>query len=256
MERLTNARELLDGPLDEPEALEGNLRDLRRINRWLGGISLSAAALDALAAHRAELTMLDVGTGGADIPVALARLARRRRRRLHAIGIDRRPEILAAAIRLRSADAATDGTDSIELNIGDGHDLHFADRSFDVAHASLVLHHLDPPVAVELLREMGRVARLGVVINELDRTRIGLAGAWLIGHLLTANRYTRHDAPLLVRRAHRPPETSAMLYAAGLRPVRIVRGAFGQRYAIAAVHAGDTGRPGGAEPPDPIGAGE
>ena len=42
MERLTDAVELLDGPLDDPAVLAGNLRDLRRINRWLGGISLSA----------------------------------------------------------------------------------------------------------------------------------------------------------------------------------------------------------------------
>src|SRR5512146_2375030 len=28
MERLTNAHEMLDGPLDEPATLEGNLRDL------------------------------------------------------------------------------------------------------------------------------------------------------------------------------------------------------------------------------------
>lgn len=252
MERLTNAQELLDGPLDEPATLDGNLRDLRRINRWLGGVTLSAAAIEALAAHRAELTMLDVGTGGADIPVALARLARTRRRRLHAVGIDSRPEILAAALRARPAGGDIDG---VELHIGDGRRLGYADRSFDVAHASLVLHHLDPAMAVDMLREMGRVARLGVVINDLDRTRVGLAGAWLLGHLLTANRYTRHDAPLSVRRAYRPPETAAMLYAAGLRPVRVVRGAFGQRYAIAAVPSGGDEHEVASGPPDPIGAG-
>lgn len=244
MERLTNAHEWLDGPLDEPATLDGHLRDLRRVNRWLGGVSLSAVALDALAAHRAELTLLDVWTAGADLPRALARRARTRRRRLHAVGIDSRPEVLAAAVRLR---AETDGVDDVELHAGDGRNLRFADRSFDVAHASLVLHHLDPAVAVEVLREMGRVARLGVVVNDLDRTRAGWVGAWLAGHLLTANRYTRHDAPLSVRRAYRPHEAAAMLYAAGLRPVRVVRARFVQRYAIAAVPAGD--------PSDPIGAG-
>ncbi len=252
MERLANARELLDGPLGEPATLDGHLRDLRRINRWLAGVSLSAAAIEAVAAHRAELTMLDVGTGGADIPVALARLARRRGRRLHAVGVDNRPEVLAAAVRARPPG----GADPIELHAGDARKLGYGDRSFDVAHASLVLHHFDPPVAVEMLREMGRVARLGVVINDLDRTRVGWLGAWLIGHFLTANRYTRHDAPLSVRRAFRAQETAAMLYAAGLRPVRVVRGAFGQRYAIAAVPSGDAGRGEAGEPPDPIGAGE
>ena len=252
MERLTHAQELLDGPLDDPATLDGNLRDLRRVNRWLGGVSLSAEALDALAAHRADLTLLDVGTGGADIPMALARLARGRGRRLHAVGIDHRPEVLAAAARARPP--GSDG-EAIELHVGDGRRLAYADRSFDVAHASLVLHHLDPPVAVEMLREMGRVARLGVIVNDLDRTRVGWVGAWLLGHLLTTNRYTRIDAPLSVRRAYRPREASAMLFAAGLRPVRVVRGAFGQRYAIAAVPSGDAGGGEPGEPPDPIGAG-
>ena len=253
MERLANALELLDGPLDEPATLDGNLRDLRRVNRWLGGASLSATALEALAAHRADLTMLDVGTGGADIPLALAGLARRRGRRLSTVGIDSRPEVLAAAVRLRPP---VPGVDTVELHVGDGCNLGYADRSFDVAHASLVIHHLDPPVAVQLLREMGRVARLGVVINDLDRSRLAWVGAWLMAHLLTGNRYTRHDAPLAVRRAYRPQETAAMLFTAGLRPVRIIRGAFGQRYAIAAVPSGDDGRHAAGEPPDPIGAGE
>ena len=50
---------------------------------------------------------------------------------------------------------------------------------------------------------MGRVARLGIVVNDLERGRLGWLGAWLMGHLLTGNRYTRHDAPLSVRRAYR-----------------------------------------------------
>jgi hypothetical protein len=37
MDRLTNAVEQLDCPFDEPVALAGNLHDLDRINRWLGG---------------------------------------------------------------------------------------------------------------------------------------------------------------------------------------------------------------------------
>ena len=101
---------------------------------------------------------------------------------------------------------------------------------------------------------MARVARLGVVVNDLDRTpaRAG-SGRWLIGHLLTRNRYTRHDAPLSVRRPYRADEAAELLRAAGLTPVRTLRGAFGQRYAIAAVPTPDGAAP--AEPPDPQGAG-
>jgi SAM-dependent methyltransferase len=235
MERRIDAAELLDGPLDDEAALVGNLRDLGRINRRLGGVALSAAAIDALAAHRNEVSLLDVGTGAADIPLALVARAGARGRHLRVVGIDSRPEVLAAAIRLNPAIV---GSSAVELHVGDGRALRYQDRSFDVAHASLVLHHLDRDDAVSLLGEMRRVARLGVVVNDLERSRLGWIGAWLIGHLLTGNRLTRHDAPLSVRRAYRRHEMTGLLRSAGLVPVRTVRGAFGQRYAIAAVAEG------------------
>jgi len=263
VDRRIDAVELLDGPLDDPSALAANLRDLRRVNRWLGGASLTAPAIDALAAHRHELTILDVGTGGADIPLALLERAERRSRRLSNVAIDSRPEVLAAAVRASPAVASTRG---LELHVGDGRSLPYPDRSFDVAHASMVLHHLSADGSVALLREMARVARLGVVVNELERSRLGWIGAWLMGHLLTANRYTRHDAPLSVSRAYRLDEMTAMLREAGLTPVRTLRGAFGQRYAIAALSAfagldemdatDASGMSARMDPPDPRGAGE
>ena len=43
----------------------------------------------------------------------------------------------------------------------------------------MVVHHLEPADAVALLREMARVARLGVVVNDLVRGRLYWAGAWV-----------------------------------------------------------------------------
>jgi hypothetical protein len=63
-------------------------------------------------------------------------------------------------------------------------------------------------------------------------------GAWLLGHLATRNRYSRNDAPLSVRRAYRVREMGGLLREAGLRPIRVVRGPFGHRWAIAAVPDG------------------
>ena len=251
MDRRSDATELLDGRLDDPRALAGNLRDLRRINRWLGGVSLSADAIEALAAHRPDLTLIDVGTGGADIPVGLLERAAARGRQWTIVALDSRPEVLAAVVLARPDLATRDG---LELHVGDGLSLPYADDSFDVAHCSLVVHHCSPDEAVALLREMARVARLGVVVNDLDRRWLGWIGAWLIGHLLTRNRFTRHDAPLSVRRAYRPSEMVAMLRASGLTPVRRVRRSFGQRYAIAALPTPD--RPDQGAAPDPQGAGE
>jgi ubiquinone/menaquinone biosynthesis C-methylase UbiE len=236
VERLIDAVELLDGPLDDPAALAGNLRDLARINRWLGGASLSASAIDTLADGHAELRVLDVGTGGADIPMALLENARTTGRRLTIVAVDDRTEVLDAAVLARPAVATTPG---LELRLSDGRGLPDPDASVDIAHTSLVLHHLTPSDAVTMLRELARVARLGIVVNDVTRSRLGWIGAWLLGHLLTRNRFTRHDAPLSVRRAYTAAEMTALLREAGLEPVRVVRGVVGQRYAIAARRPGD-----------------
>jgi ubiquinone/menaquinone biosynthesis C-methylase UbiE len=238
MRRLADTRELLDGPLDDPVALAANLRDLRRINRLLGGTRLSRQALRALVGDRTEpVSLLDVGTGAADIPAALVARARVEGPPLTVTAIDSRAEVLDAAVAGHAGLASIAG---LRLAIGDGRALRDGDGSHDVVHASLVLHHLEPDEAVRFLREMRRVATLGVIVNDLARNRLAWLGAWLVGHLLTGNRLTRHDAPLSVRRAYTPHEMRGLMTEAGLRPIASIGGLFGHRYAIAAVP--ETGR--------------
>jgi Methylase involved in ubiquinone/menaquinone biosynthesis len=240
MERLVETPELLDGPLADRATLAGNLRDLRRVNRFLGGTALSRRAIDALVVSTAAaalapadphpIRLLDVGTGGADIPIALLASWRASGRRLEVTAVDSRPEVLEAA------GGGSGGIDvpGLQLAVADGRDLPYEDRSFDIAHASLVLHHLEPEEAIALLREMRRVARLGVVVNDLARGRLAWLGAWLLAHLATGNAFTRHDAPLSVRRAYTAIEATALFERAGMRPSFDVRGFMGHRWAIAA----------------------
>src|SRR6187455_992193 len=149
MRRLAGAHELLDGPLDDPEALHGNLRDLARINRWTGGTAASRRALARLLDGRTvPHSLLDVGTGGADIPLALLDDARRGGRTLRVTGADSRLEVLDAA---RAIDGRISTDDDLELVVTDGRSLPWPDRSFDVVHASLLLHHLEPPEALAFL---------------------------------------------------------------------------------------------------------
>jgi ubiquinone/menaquinone biosynthesis C-methylase UbiE len=232
VERLADVAELLDGPLDDPDALDGNLRDLARVNRWLGGVSLTTKAIEALAPNAAVLTMLDVGTGGADIPFALLERAQRTGRSLTVTAVDSRPEVVAAAIRVNPRLGNTRG---LILETGDGLSLGFPNASFDIAHCSLVLHHVEPEAAVALIREMGRVARMGIVINDLDRSRLDLFGARALARVATRNPYTRADGPLSVQRAYRVPEAAQLLRAAEYRPIRIFRTPLRQRYSIAAI---------------------
>ncbi len=234
MQRLADAVERLDGPLDDIDALVANLRDLRWINRWLGGLALSIGAMKALAGNWRGLTVLDVGTGGADIPIGLIREAARRGQPIRVTAVDSRAEVRAAAIEL---EPGLPFETALSYEVHDGGSLPYPDRSFDVVHSSLVLHHIEPADAVAFLGELGRVARRGVIVNDLDRGRRQVIGALLLTRTLTRAEYTRTDAVLSVRRAYRPPEVEALLEAANLRPVDRRMDVLLHRYAIVAVPA-------------------
>lgn len=228
MRRLDGAHEHLDGPLD-PVALDGNLRDLARFNAHLGGVAITRRALRDVVDGRATdapLHLLDVGTGAADIPAALLADGAGAPR-LRVTATDSRPEIVAWARERHGVRA------DLDLLIAGGTSLPWPDEAFDVAHVSLVLHHLEPADAARMLGELARTARLGVIVNDLDRTRVGWLGAWLLLHTVTRNRYTRHDGPLSVRRAYRPDEVAAMAASHGLREVARHHAPFRHRYAIA-----------------------
>jgi ubiquinone/menaquinone biosynthesis C-methylase UbiE len=237
MQRLTGVEERLDGPLTDQRALVGNLRDLTRVNRRLGGARLSIDAIDALAPGHAAISILDVGTGAADIPLALIDRGRARGRLVTATGLDSRPEVLAAAA---IAEPRVTATGELALRVGDGRSLPYPDAAFDVVHSSMVVHHLDPAAARSLLTEMRRVARIGVVLNDLVRGEHFWLGAWLLSHVATRNAFTRVDAPMSVRRAYSVAEMTALLAAAGLRVERRFDGFAGHRVAFAARRSTET----------------
>src|SRR6478672_5495672 len=135
----------------------------------------------------------------------------------------------------RRARPAVDRIPGLSLRVADGLALPYPDGAFDVAHCSMVVHHLEPAEAVALLREMARVARLGVVVNDLVRGRLFWAGAWVMSHAATRNRLTRNDAPMSVRRAFSRAELRALVAEAGLQPVAEIDGVAWHRVAIAAM---------------------
>ena len=208
--RRSQERELLDAQVLDPDDLRANLRELAMLNRLPGGAGASFAAIRQLTGGANIVTVADIGTGAGDMPRAFVRRAREAGSAWRVTAIDNRPEIVAIARkRLRREPAVT----VIE---GDACHLPLPDLSVDVAHASLLIHHLDEAGAVTALREMSRVSRRGVVINDLVRGLIPYLVAWTTTMALARNRYTRHDGPASARRAYTLAELDRLLADAGL----------------------------------------
>ena len=212
--------ELLDETVLDQAELAGNLRDIRRVNQLLGGTSTVLRHLPRLIAEipaGQPVTLLDLATGSADIPLAIARWAERRGLPLKIIASDNSNEILAVA------GEQVAGHPEITLARYDARAVPLPDNHVDIALCSLSLHHFAPDDAVRVLREMDRLARTGFILNDLYRGRLGYTAAWAAAHLTTRNRLTRNDAPLSVHRAYTPAELERLLRRAGIEDATVSR---------------------------------
>ncbi len=221
--------EILDDPSQDPALAVRSLRDVALANRLFGGrravvdevrAVIARGLIDRAAADRATrqctptsemaLTLLDIGTGLADIPSAVTQDAADRGLRVYSIGLELSPVIARAA-----APACTWAI------AGDAMRLPFADASVDIITCSQVLHHFDDGAAHALLRECNRVARMGVVIGDLRRSWLAVAGLWCTSFLLGFHPVSRHDGVVSILRG----------YTAG-ELLRLVRRATGTRVQV------------------------
>jgi ubiquinone/menaquinone biosynthesis C-methylase UbiE len=204
--------ELLDRPDNSDEEIRGNLLDLERLNRYFGGVRTVLLHMSRMIGARSQtrVTILDIATGGADIPRAICRWARSRKLAVTVEAVDRSEQVLAVA-RGRLTDYP-----EIRLRRAEVPPLPYSDRSFDFAISSQLLHHLTEAEGVRLLRDMGRVTRLGVIVTDLVRSRRAYISTAIATRLLRTSRLTRNDAPVSVLRAYRPDEALRMAAEAGL----------------------------------------
>jgi hypothetical protein len=213
--------ELLDDPRADPVAVGRELRDIARLNAWFGGTRAVVRELEPVFRHASQLqhatfritwTLLDIGMGLGDIPRAVLAAARRYGIPLRLIGI----ELNRTAARL-----ARDSDRVVPLSaiVADGGAPPFAPRSVDIVVVSQVLHHLARSVAIRWIAACDRLARRAVVIADLHRSRLAMAGVWTAGLALGMSRLTRRDAVVSLQRGYTRAEFVAMLREAGVPAV-------------------------------------
>lgn len=208
------------------------MADVVRSNGVFGGRRAVLRALEAILpefAGNRPLTLLDVGTGAADIPRAVRKLAQARGVQLQTIGLD-----LASSL----AGMAGEGVDMFVC--GDALRLPLADDSVDLVTCSQLLHHFSHDDGVTLLSELDRVAKRWVLVSELRRSRLAASGFWLASFPLRFHPITRHDGRLSVLRGFVPTELRELvMLATGRRP--LVRRALGWRLTASWVPASAAG---------------
>nr|WP_277604038.1 methyltransferase domain-containing protein [Agrococcus sp. ARC_14] len=163
--------------------------------------------------------MLDVGTGGGDLPRRLLRWASRDGGALTAVAIDPDPRAIAAAL---------DGPSmpGLDLRQTTTRALAVSGERFDVVVSNHVLHHLSPHELGAILADSERLAAPGGVVVHGDIARSPLAYAAFAAatlpfeSTLLRDTFIRADGLASIRRSH----TRAELARAAPPGWRVQRG--------------------------------
>jgi 2-polyprenyl-3-methyl-5-hydroxy-6-metoxy-1,4-benzoquinol methylase len=210
--------ELMDDPAISRERHEQALRGLRRINWLSNSAGIVWPSLRTLARRLGRpIRVLDVATGGGDVPIALYRRAQRAGIAMEISACDcsvqaleyaaRRAVLAGAAIHLFPLDAVNEPLPD----------------TYDAVVTSLFLHHLEHPDAVRFLRNLSPSTRHLLLVNDLSRGWAGYAAAWLGTRALSRARIVHVDGPQSVRAAYNPVEARALAAEAGLTGAVVAR---------------------------------
>jgi 2-polyprenyl-3-methyl-5-hydroxy-6-metoxy-1,4-benzoquinol methylase len=201
--------ELLDLGRGSPTDTAANLAEMWRINRDLGGFrALTLHLYPRLIAVKDPVTIADLGSGSADIPLALVRWARTRGLKLRVFALDWAERCLAVA-RTRVG-----GAPEISLLQADAGHLPFENVDFIIS--SLFLHHFSPESVIQMLTLALAHARRGIIMSDLIRGWLPYFAFKLIQPVFARNALTRHDGALSIRRAYTPTELLEFALKAGL----------------------------------------
>jgi len=212
--------ELMDQPELEPDAHYAALTGLRRINRLSRSDAILWPPLRDFLLHWKEprpARVLDLATGGGDVLLRLARRARQSWLPAEFAGCDMSPRAQAFATEAAAkSEVPVSFFECDVLRAG-------VPAGYDVLMTSLFLHHLEDAEATRFLHEARAAAGSLLLVNDLLRTRLGRALAWLGPRLLTRSPVVHTDARLSVRAAFTMAEIQDVAREAGLASARFSR---------------------------------
>lgn len=236
-------RSTLKEEMDSPSFSDRDIHDsfdfIRKVNRFLGGSRTTLRHLQDFSRtwnHEELITILDIGTGCADIPLQILRWAKKKNFRVRIFALDSNFRTLRHAhqflhIHPEIHPVRNGVSNGVQLITADALSLPFKEQSIDYILSAMFFHHLTDDQIINLLRNANQIAKRGIIINDLARHR----RAYLWISFLTrfiSNPHVRADAQLSVLRGFKRHELQNYIVNADIDYLNIYRH-FAHRFALA-----------------------
>lgn len=204
-DRAADAVEEMDRDDCDPGRLERTYAQFDLVNRAVSGWQgIYRHHLKPLLAAGTPVSLLDVGCGGGDVAVRLARWAARDRLPLRVTAVDPDPRAAAFA----EARAAAGKAPGISFRRQDTTGLLAAGERFDVVVSNHVLHHLPDGHLPAFLSESAALAGRLVLHNDLRRSALAY-GLFSGAALPFRGSFIRADGLTSIRRSYTAAELRA-----------------------------------------------
>lgn len=193
----TDQTEIMDDFQLEGFELQDALDKIAKINQLLGGNSLTLQGLKTLLVSldkTPDLTIVDIGCGNGDMLRYISEFGENEGYNFKLIGID------ANAFTIQHAQKLSNHYPNISYQCQDIFDESFSELKYDIVFCTLTLHHFKNEEIVDLIKTFYNNCTVGIVINDLHRSKIAYKLFQAVCWLFKLNRMSREDGLVSILR--------------------------------------------------------
>ena len=193
----SNDTELMDDFSMKGDLLRDTLDKLGTINKWLGGNRVTLDGIKQLLKKQPKdqtYTILDLGCGHGDIVRLIADFGRKNNYKFKLIGIDANQDAIDYA------DELSVNYPELSFRNEDVFSEAFQNLDYDIVLTTLFLHHFKDEEIKSLLTTFSNKATIGIVINDLHRSKVAYGLFKLLG-LVISNEMIKQDGLTSILRA-------------------------------------------------------
>lgn len=214
----SNAPEIMDDFEMEGDILKDALDKIASINKLLGGNLVTLEGVKTLIKginQHQTISILDVGCGNGDMLRTLADYARKNGLNFILHGMD------ANAFTVQHARNLTESYSNIEYSCEDIFDKNIVLPTYDIILCTLTLHHFKDNEILNLLGFFKAQANLGIVINDLHRSKMAYYLFTALCYVFGLNDMSREDGLVSILRGFKRADLERYSKQLELRKVSI-----------------------------------
>jgi 2-polyprenyl-3-methyl-5-hydroxy-6-metoxy-1,4-benzoquinol methylase len=199
----TQETEIMDDFLLQGEELRDALNKIAGINQLLGGNKLTLNGVKKLLNNTnasQTITIADIGCGNGDMLRMLANYGKNQKINFKLIGVD------ANAFTINYAKELTCNYSNIEYVCIDIFSENFTFLKYDIILCTLTLHHFTNNQILNIITIFINNATIGIVINDLHRSKLAYRLFKVICTLFSLNKMSREDGLVSILRGFKKQE--------------------------------------------------